>query len=67
MKKVGLGSTTQPAIDRPGAKVPDMFLSKKQRVEAHERQMSRLTSDPESLLFTYYSTTGALNNTVSDF
>jgi hypothetical protein len=36
VKKVGLGSTTQPAIDRPGAKVPDMKIPRTPKAEVFQ-------------------------------
>lgn len=67
LKKVGHGSTMQPAAGKPGAKVPDLFLSTQERAAALRQKLQDLTSDPVKLLETHFNATAPQNDKVSDY
>jgi hypothetical protein len=65
LKKVGQGSTTQPAVGKSGATIPSIFLPKPQRIAALQQAMQDLTSDPTRLLETHFTASSTLNDKVS--
>lgn len=50
VKRVGLGSTIQPAVGRPGARVPSMFELRAEREAKFQEHMLQFLSDPANLL-----------------
>lgn len=67
-KKAGQGTTTQPALGKPGAKTPANFLPRAERIKAVEQLVNELTSNAKTLLLTHFKGVPVSpNNKVSDF